>query len=182
MPNQAVIKNLPANAGDMDLIPSSGRSPGVWNGNPFQYSCLENTMDRGAWLGCSPWSQSWTWLSTHTCIIRKSKQSASKQVWSLWWWKMSNWPEWLACGEYLPSSGARWNSDERNTRYEGTPTGGAPDCLQSAKKSCPGQSHVLVPMAAGSPGTAIQCTPGNCRMSCCLPQVQGWRDLLSFLM
>ena len=37
------------NAGDLDLIPGSGRSPGEGNGNPLQYSCLENPMDRGAW-------------------------------------------------------------------------------------------------------------------------------------
>ena len=46
------VKNLPANAGDTrdaGSIPGSGKSPGVGNGNPFQYSCLENTMDRGAW-------------------------------------------------------------------------------------------------------------------------------------
>ena len=46
-----MIKNLPANAEDArdeDLIPGSGRAPGVGNGNPFQYSCLENSMDRGA--------------------------------------------------------------------------------------------------------------------------------------
>ena len=36
-------------AGDPDSIPGSGRSPGEENGNPFQYSCLENSMDRGAW-------------------------------------------------------------------------------------------------------------------------------------
>ena len=42
-------KNLPANAGDRGLIPGSGRSPGGGNGNPLQYSCLENSMDRGAW-------------------------------------------------------------------------------------------------------------------------------------
>ena len=44
-----MIKNLPANAGEMNLIPGSGRSPGEGNGNPFQYSCLGNSMDRGAW-------------------------------------------------------------------------------------------------------------------------------------
>ena len=44
-----MVKNLPANAGDTGLIPGSGRSPGVGNGNPLQYSCLENSMDRGAW-------------------------------------------------------------------------------------------------------------------------------------
>ena len=43
-----MVKNLPANAGDLDLIPGSGRSPGVGNSNPLQYSCLENPMDRGA--------------------------------------------------------------------------------------------------------------------------------------
>ena len=46
------LKDLPANAGDVrDLssIPGSGRSPGGGHGNPLQYSCLENPMDRGAW-------------------------------------------------------------------------------------------------------------------------------------
>ena len=43
------VKNVPANAGDAGLIPGSGRSPGGGNGNPLQYSCLENPMDRGAW-------------------------------------------------------------------------------------------------------------------------------------
>ena len=37
------------NAGDLDLIPGSGRSPGEGNGNPLQYPCLKNPMDRGAW-------------------------------------------------------------------------------------------------------------------------------------
>ena len=47
-----VVKNPPANAGDardMGLIPGLRRSPGVGNGNPLQYSCLENPMDREAW-------------------------------------------------------------------------------------------------------------------------------------
>jgi len=47
-----VVKNLPANAGDVRevrSIPGLGRSPGGGNGNPLQYSCLENPMDRGAW-------------------------------------------------------------------------------------------------------------------------------------
>ena len=42
-------KNPPANAGNMGSIPGLGRSPGEGNGNPFQYSCLGNPMDRGAW-------------------------------------------------------------------------------------------------------------------------------------
>ena len=47
-----VVKNLPANAGatgDADSILGLGRFPGEGNGYPFQYSCLENSMDRGAW-------------------------------------------------------------------------------------------------------------------------------------
>ena len=44
-----MIKNQPANAGDAGSIPQSGRFPGEGNGNPLQYSCLENPMDRGAW-------------------------------------------------------------------------------------------------------------------------------------
>ena len=44
-----MVKNLPANAGDTDLIPGSGRSVGVGNGEPLQYSCLKNSMDRGSW-------------------------------------------------------------------------------------------------------------------------------------
>ena len=45
----SVRENLPANEGDVDSISGSGVSPGEGNGNPFQYSCLENSMDRGAW-------------------------------------------------------------------------------------------------------------------------------------
>ena len=48
------VKNLPANAGDTrdtGLTLGLGRSPGGRNGNPLQYSCLENPMDRGAWQG-----------------------------------------------------------------------------------------------------------------------------------
>ena len=47
-----MVKNPPANAGDVrdsGSIPGSGRSPGGGNGNPLQYSCLENPMNRGAW-------------------------------------------------------------------------------------------------------------------------------------
>ena len=48
-PVGSVVKNLPANTGDMGSIPGLGRSPGEVNGNPLQYPCLENIMDRGAW-------------------------------------------------------------------------------------------------------------------------------------
>ena len=67
-PGHAVVKN-PANAGnarDVDLVPGSGRSPEVGNGNPLQYSCLENSMDRGAWWDAlvQGVTKSQTWLST----------------------------------------------------------------------------------------------------------------------
>ena len=48
-PGGSVGKNLPANVRDAGSIPGSGRSPGEGNGNPLQYSRLENSMDRGAW-------------------------------------------------------------------------------------------------------------------------------------
>ena len=47
-PGDSVVKNLPASAGDLGLIPGLGLSPGEGNGNPLQSSCLENSMDRGA--------------------------------------------------------------------------------------------------------------------------------------
>ena len=48
-PGGSVVKNLPANAGDLSSISVSGRSPGEGNGYPLQYSCLENPKDREAW-------------------------------------------------------------------------------------------------------------------------------------
>ena len=44
-----MVKNSPTSARDVGSIPGSGRSPGGGNGNPLPYSCLENSMDRGAW-------------------------------------------------------------------------------------------------------------------------------------
>ena len=52
IPGGSVVKNLPANVGDtgnVGVIPGSGRYFGGGNGNPLQYACLDNTMDRGAW-------------------------------------------------------------------------------------------------------------------------------------
>ena len=48
-PGDSRVKNLPANPGNVGLIPESERSPEERNGNPLQYSCLGNCMDRGAW-------------------------------------------------------------------------------------------------------------------------------------
>jgi len=48
-PDGSVVKNLPANAGDVGSISASKRSPGGGNGNSLQYSCLGNPVDKGAW-------------------------------------------------------------------------------------------------------------------------------------
>ena len=62
-PGGTVVKNLPANAGDADLIPVLGRSPGEGNGNLLQYSCLVNPTDREVWRATIHGLQrSWTWL------------------------------------------------------------------------------------------------------------------------
>ena len=54
-PGGSVVKNLPANAGDRGSVPGSARSPGEGNGNPLQYSCLENSMDRGTLWAVVHW-------------------------------------------------------------------------------------------------------------------------------
>ena len=52
-PGGSVVKNPPASVGDVGPVPGSERSPGERDGNPLQYSCLENPMVRGAWSGLS---------------------------------------------------------------------------------------------------------------------------------
>ena len=70
LPGGTMVKNLPTNAGgarDAGLIPGSGRFPAEGNGNPLQYSCLENSMDGGAWWATVYGiAKSWTQLTTHT--------------------------------------------------------------------------------------------------------------------
>ena len=65
-----VVKNLPTNAGGIrgtGSVPGSGRCPGEGNGNPLQYSCLENPMDRGAWWAAVHGvTKSWTQLKQLT--------------------------------------------------------------------------------------------------------------------
>ena len=69
IPGGSAIKDIPANAGDardMGSIPRSGRSSGEENGNPVQYLCLENTMERGAWwVAIHGVTKSWIRLRTH---------------------------------------------------------------------------------------------------------------------
>ena len=74
---QLLVKNLPASAGDarsIDSILTSGRSPGEGNGKLLQYSCLESSMERGAWQArVYGVAKSWTRLSAHTHIELKIK-------------------------------------------------------------------------------------------------------------
>ena len=69
------VKNLPASAGDTGdaaLIPVLGRSSGIGNGNPLQYSCLESSMDRGSWWATvHEVAKSQTRLSTHTLRLNE---------------------------------------------------------------------------------------------------------------
>ena len=72
-PDGASIKNPPANAGDIrdvGLIPGLGRSPGVEHGNPLQYSCLKNPMDRGGW-----WVMAHRVSKSQTLLKRLSKHA-----------------------------------------------------------------------------------------------------------
>ena len=71
-PGGSEVKASACNAGELGLIPGWERSPGEGNGNPLQYSCLENPMDRGAWwASVHGVAKSWTRLSdfTFTFII-----------------------------------------------------------------------------------------------------------------
>ena len=66
-----MIKNMLANAGDtgdMGSVPGLGRSPGEGNGNPLHYSCLENTMNRGAW-----------WATDHGVTRNQTRLSTTQQ-------------------------------------------------------------------------------------------------------
>ena len=87
-----VVKNLPANAGDrrdLDLIPGSGRSSGEGNGNPLQYSCRGNPVDRRAWwasLGSHRVKHKWSHLArrmSRDSKARKSQNSLSNRQWRL---------------------------------------------------------------------------------------------------
>ena len=72
-PGGSAVKNPPANAGNARLIPGLGRAPGEVNGNPLQYSCLENPKDRKAW-----------WSTVHGVAKRVRHDLATKQQQSLY--------------------------------------------------------------------------------------------------
>ena len=71
-PGGSVVKNLPASAGNTGSITGSGRFTGEGNGNPLQYSCLRNPMDRG------------TWWSTAHGVARVGHDLVTKQQQQLW--------------------------------------------------------------------------------------------------
>ena len=67
LPGSSAVKNPPANAGDVGLIPGLRRFPGGGNGNPLQYSCLENPMDRGAWWATVHGGHKESAMTEHAC-------------------------------------------------------------------------------------------------------------------
>ena len=78
-----MVKNLLAKAGDKNLIPGLGRSPGGGNGNPLQYACRGNSMDSGAWRATVHWAaKSQTRLSTqhtHSYLLCKDQLCFQRQ-------------------------------------------------------------------------------------------------------
>ena len=89
-----MVKNPPANAGDIrdvGSIPGWGRSPGGGHGNPLQYSCQENSMDRGAWLATFHGvkkNMNWaTWLNMTEQLIHFQKLKIFWNYLNLFFWK-----------------------------------------------------------------------------------------------
>ena len=78
----SVVKNPPANAGDAGSILGLGRYPGEGNGNPLQYSCLENPMDGGAWWATvHEVAKSWTQLNDFTFHFHFPTNQAFLELW-----------------------------------------------------------------------------------------------------
>ena len=116
----SAVKNLPANAGDTwdgSLILGLGRSPGEGNGNPLQYSCQDNPMDRGAWRAIvHRVAKGLTWQSHWTCTLvvqfyKFTKKSFNCTIvigesYAIWKWKS------LSCVWLCDSP---WNSPGQNT-------------------------------------------------------------------
>ena len=71
-PGGSVVEYPPANAGDAGSIPGSGRSPREENGNPLRYSCLQNSMDRGALQITVQWCPKELDMTEHAQFLRAS--------------------------------------------------------------------------------------------------------------
>ena len=108
----AVVKNPQANAGDtgdLGSIPGLGRSSGVGNGNPLQFCCPENPMDREAWQATVHGvTESWTQLSahTHTPILLRGFCYLPAHKWS---WQFNFVARWVGHDAVRNSGAARWN-------------------------------------------------------------------------
>ena len=89
-PGGSVINTLPANAGDMGMIPGWGSSSAWENGNPLQYSCLGNPKDRGAWQAIAHGvAESDTMEHTHTHIVLWAILSMYKLLKSEFFWELN---------------------------------------------------------------------------------------------
>ena len=116
-----MVKNLPATAGDPGLTPGSGRCPGEGNGYPLQYSCLENSMDRGVWWATvhgvtkseNDWEANSKYLS-YRRIVNKDGLSVSflaHYTWAL----VVFWPLSLCCNR-----GWIWDTAPANSQWCGS--------------------------------------------------------------
>ena len=82
-PGVIVVMNSPVNSGDTGLIPGSGRSPGVGNGSPLQYSCPENSLDRGVW-GDTVCGLAKVWTGLSNWVHKLSPASFRERSAELW--------------------------------------------------------------------------------------------------
>ena len=121
-------KESACSAGDLDLIPGSGRYPGEGNNNPLQYPCLENPMDRGAWQDTVQGvTKSQTWLNDFylsqepfsNLFFPKPDSHFPSIAFSLKWWDSDR-------GSPLGADGKAHFSDERNRHSWSSP----PVCLK----------------------------------------------------
>ena len=95
-PGDSLVKNPPANAEAKSSTPGLGRSPGVGNSSPFQYSCLENAMDRGAWWAAVHGvAQSWAQLKHLACMHALEKEMATHS--SILAWRISGTGDPVGC-------------------------------------------------------------------------------------
>ena len=121
-----MVKTPPANAGevgDVGSIPGLGRSPGEWLSNPLLYSCLENSMDRGAWwVTVHGITKSWTQLKQLSTRVRNNWQTHSKELWGkeLWFdiWEIFQTTEvsvFHVDAHSVPNSTEQWYNYYRGT-------------------------------------------------------------------
>ena len=104
-------------AGDQGSIPGLGRSSGEGNGNPLQYSCLENSMDREAWWATVRGvAKSWTWLTDSHIHTHTHTHTHNWRASEIWWlssqWRTS-WRRKDVCGCSLPAPKKTWKASQK---------------------------------------------------------------------